>query len=157
MSMREEMPLLWRTLGKWEGTYTWVDADGKIFDQHRANLTCELIEADGEERYHQVNRYTWPDGRVEEIPFPAEYHDKQIFWDTERIKGRCWEADDETMVLTWVRKDDPSGYFYEIINVSPDGLNKNRVWQFFENGKVTKRTLINEVRTAWAPQHGKQD
>ncbi|MGH3264638.1 MAG: DUF3598 family protein [Trebonia sp.] len=155
MSIREDMPLLWRTLGQWKGTYTWVDAEGKITDKHRSHLTCEVIERDGEEHYNQVNVYDWPDGRHEEILFPADCVDKRLQWDTERIKGSCWEVDEETMILTWVRKDDPSGYFYEIINVSRDGQHKNRVWQFFEGGEVTRRTLINETRVAWAPQHDK--
>lgn len=147
MGIREDMPLLARHEGDWAGTYTWVDQDGNITDQHTSLLHC-TFPADGEYPYFQVNNYTWPDGRSERHEFPATYKDKQIWWDTDRIHGRAWEVDENTVCLTWTRKDDPNGFFYEMIQLDKSGTNRSRVWQWFENGICTKRTLINEVKVA---------
>ena len=86
MGIREEMPLLARHEGDWAGTYTWVDQQGNVIDQHQSLLNC-TFPADGEFDYFQVNSYTWPDGRTERNEFPAKYHDQKIWFDTERIDG----------------------------------------------------------------------
>src|SRR5688572_14236002 len=100
MSIREEMPLLARHEGVWEGTYTFIDPAGNIIDRHRSRLTCSFPE-EGEFPYFQTNEYTWDDGRTERIEFPAAYKDNKIWFDTERINGYCWEADETAIVLKW--------------------------------------------------------
>lgn len=143
MGIKDEMPLLARHEGLWEGEYIWVDRDGKIVDRHRANLAC-TFPSESEWEYLQINTYTWPDGRVEVNEFPATYRDKQIHFDTDRILGHAREVDKNTVVLTWTRKDDPTGYFYEMIQLDETGTKRSRIWQWFENGECTRRTLINE-------------
>jgi hypothetical protein len=138
------MPVLARHEGEWDGEYIWVDANGMVIDRHRAQLTCRFPQ-DGSFAYWQTNRYTWPDGRTEVNEFPAVYHDNQIWFDTERLAGHAWEVDNRVVILTWVYKHDPSGYFYELIHLSDDGNYRTRTWHFIQDGKCTKRTLINEV------------
>jgi hypothetical protein len=145
MGLKDEMPVLMRAIGRWQGTYCWVDPSGNRIDQHESLLTCSLVERDGEERYHQSNDYRWPDGRSEHIEFPATYAERAIWFDTERIKGKAWEVDGSTIILTWVRKDDPTGWFYEMINFTDDD-HKYRTWQFFKGGLLERRCLINEER-----------
>ncbi|MDI2131876.1 hypothetical protein [Yinghuangia seranimata] len=147
MSIREEMPLLARHEGEWEGEYIWVDADGNVTDRHATHLACTFPDT-GEWPYYQVNTYTWPDGRTEVIHFPATYKDRNIWFDTDRINGHAWEVDERTICLTWTRKDDPGGFFYEMIQLDETGTKRSRVWQWFEDGVCTKRTLINEHRVA---------
>jgi hypothetical protein len=145
MSLREAMPLLARHEGEWKGTYTHVDAQGNIIDQHASYLTCRF-SPDFPDGYHQTNHYTWADGREEIIQFPATYHDGKIWFDTERIKGYAWEVDDKTILLTWVYNTDPDNYLYEMIQLSPDGNHRARTWHWFNNGELFKRTLIKEER-----------
>ncbi|MCS6805843.1 MAG: DUF3598 family protein [Acidobacteriota bacterium] len=145
MSLREAMPLLARHEGEWKGTYIYVDAEAKIIDQHASHLTCRFPE-DNPDGYHQTNHYTWPDGREEIHQFPATYRDGKIWFDTERIKGYAWEADENTILLTWVYKTDPENYLYEMIQLSPDGNHRARTWHWFKDGELVKRTLIKEVR-----------
>ncbi|WTW96263.1 hypothetical protein OG216_24125 [Streptomycetaceae bacterium NBC_01309] len=147
MSIKDEMPLLARHEGEWEGEYIWVDADGNVTDRHATHLAC-TFPADGEWPYYQVNTYTWPDGRTEVNHFPAAYKDRNIWFDTDRINGRAWEVDERTICLTWTRKDDPNGFFYEMIQLDETGTKRSRVWQWFEDGVCTKRTLINERRVS---------
>ncbi len=146
MSLRDEMPVLARHEGDWSGTYVYVDAHGNIIDQHESHLSCRF-PTDGTSGYYQINRYTWADGRKEEHRFPATYRDRKVWFDTERIKGYAWEVDDKTIILTWIYKDDPSIYLYEMIQISTCGKHRARTWHWFKDGQLIKRTLINEERT----------
>lgn len=146
MGIREGMPLLARHEGEWEGTYTYVDNDGRVIDRHASHLTC-TITPDG--NYHQVNRYAWPDGRREQHDFPATYQDApspRIVFDTERIAGHAWQVDERTIVLTWSYKTDPENYLYEMIQLSADGKHRARTWHWFDRDQIVRRTLIREER-----------
>lgn len=144
-AIREAMPVLARHEGEWVGTYIHVDADNREEDRHASHLTCSF-PADGPHAYYQVNVYTWPDGRREEIHFPATYRDGRIWWDTDRITGSAWEIDARTVMLMWVRKDEPDAYLYEMIQISADGQNRGRTWHWFVGDKLVKRTCITEQR-----------
>ena len=144
-TIRTGMPLLARHEGEWVGEYIHVDANNVELDRHASHLQCKFQD-DATYPYYQINTYTWPDGRREEIHFPATYKDKQIWWDTERIFGRAWEIDDKTVVLTWTRKDSPGTYLYEMIQLSDDGNDRGRTWHWFEEDKLLKRTFIKERR-----------
>lgn len=145
--IREEMPVLARHEGSWDGEYIHVDAGNVEIDRHRAELSCSF-PAEGPYAYYQVNVYTWPDGRREEHHFPATYADGQIFWDTDRIVGRAWEIDHRTVVLTWTRKGEPGTYLYEMIQISEDGMSRGRTWHWFVDDQLVKRTCIKERRVA---------
>lgn len=144
-TIRTGMPVLARHEGEWVGTYTHMDADHKIVDQHRSHLKC-TFPADGPHAYHQINRYMWTDGREEEHHFPAAYRNGRILWDTDRISGYAWELDARTVALTWTRKDMPGWYLYEMIQISEDNTNRARTWHWFENDILVRRTLIQEKR-----------
>lgn len=145
MGIREDMPVLARHEGEWKGVYIHVDADGAIIDKHRSHLTC-LFPENESPPYFQTNVYEWDDGRREELVFPAEYRDRRIMWDTERINGCAWEIDENTVVLTWTRKDLPGASLYEMIQISEDGNHRARTWHWFQDGELFKRTLIKEER-----------
>jgi hypothetical protein len=143
--IRTGMPVLARHEGEWEGEYIHVDVDNREVDRHKSYLQCRF-QADETYPYYQINTYTWPDGRVEEIHFPATYKDQKIWWDTERIDGSAWELDERTVVLTWTRKDSPGTYLYEMIQISADNNHRGRTWHWFENDVLVKRTCIKERR-----------
>jgi hypothetical protein len=144
-TIREAMPLLARHEGEWVGSYIYVDPAGKIVDQHASHLTCSF-PLDGTGDYFQINHYTWDDGKQEEHRFPGMFRDGRIWFDSERIKGHAWEADDKTVILTWHYKTDPANYLYEMIQLSPCGQHRARTWHWFENGELVRRTLIKETR-----------
>ena len=146
MSIKDEMPLLARHEGEWEGTYTFIDRDGNVTDRHRSHLTCAFPADGGEFPYQQTNHYEWDDGRTETINFPARYADKKIHFDTDRINGSAWEVDENAIVLTWVYKAQAGITLYELINLSPDGDHRARTWHWFKDGKLFQRTIINERR-----------
>lgn len=143
--IRSEMPVLARHEGEWQGTYTLMDTEHKILDQHKSHLICTFPDS-GEFEYFQTNIYTWDDGRTEELPFPARYRDKKIHWDNERIIGYAWEVDPNSIMLTWTRKDLPNSYLYEMIQISKDNNRRARLWQWFQDDTLFQRTLIQEER-----------
>ncbi|TMR13430.1 DUF3598 domain-containing protein [Nonomuraea turkmeniaca] len=145
MGLRAGMPLLARHEGEWEGEYLHLGRDGTLLDRHRVRMTCRIV---GDDAYHQVNRYTWDDGRTEVHEFPGAYlGGGRCGFDTDRLKGVFWEVDDSTIYLTWEYKGQPLRLF-EMIVLSADGKSRSRVWQWLEDGVCVRRTLIDERRVA---------
>jgi hypothetical protein len=144
-NIKEEMPLLARHEGEWEGVYTEFDPDGNIIDRHQSHLSCTFPES-GPYPYYQINRYTWKDGKTEEHHFPATFHDGRIWFDTERIDGSAWQADDKTILLYWERKGMPNVTLHEMIHLSDDGNHRSRTWHWCKDGVLFKRTIIKEQR-----------
>ena len=144
-NIRMHMPVMARHEGEWDGKYIHVDMMGKVIDEHRAQLSC-TFPVDGPHPYYQVNRYTWEDGRSEEIHFPGTYHEGRVWFDNERIYGSVWEIDARSLLLTWERKDIPTSYLYEMIQLSADNQHRSRTWHWFKDDRCFQRTLIQEKR-----------
>jgi hypothetical protein len=148
MGIREDMPLLARHEGVWDGTYTYFNAKDEEVDRHSSRLFCRIPD-DGEYPYHQTNYYTWADGRTDIRDFPATYRDGRIWWDNDLIVG--WASAvplDElgrTMMLYWQRTGDPSLYLYEMIQIADDGQSRCRTWHWIRNGMLETRTAIQET------------
>ena len=62
-------------------------------------------------------------------------------------------------MLHWTRNDDPGLYLYEMIQLSDCGKYRSRVWQWFRNGQLEQRTLIDEQRVSddWAAYENSAD
>ncbi len=151
--IRENMPLLARAEGGWEGIYRYYDAvSGKLTDEHRSRLLCRLPEDGKPADYYQTNHYFWDDGRTEVREFPANYHDGRVWWDNDLITGWAAEMrpDDNNLstCLNWVRKGEPGVYLYEMIQVDESQDFRSRTWQWFRDGKCFQRTLIDEHRVS---------
>ncbi len=148
MSLREKMPLLARHEGVWDGVYRYFDKDGNKIDEHKSRVLCRMIGADD---YHQTNYYFWADGRKDNRDFPAIVKQDRLVFYTE-ITG--WAAEvplDEnsrTIMLHWTRNNEPGLYLYEMIQISDCGQYRARVWQWFREGQLLKRTLVDEQRVS---------
>jgi hypothetical protein len=159
MGIREDMPLLAKHEGVWDGVYTYFNADNAKVDEHKSRLFCRFPDS-GPHLYHQTNHYTWDDGRTEIRDFPAEYRDKRVWWNNELIVG--WAAEvgldeyNRTVMLYWQRQGDPSLYLYEMIQLADDGLNRCRTWHWIRNGLLETRTAIQErlVTKDWRSLEG---
>jgi hypothetical protein len=144
-NIRDEMSVLAQHEGDWIGTYTLIDCDGNVLDRHRSHITCEF-PADDDSKYYQTNRYTWAGEKREEYRFPGTYHDKKLWFDTDRIKGHAWEVDDLTVILYFTYKTVPELYVYEMIQISACNNYRARTWHWFKNNQIFQRTLIQEER-----------
>ena len=148
MGFREEMPLLARHEGVWDGTYSYFNAANEKVDEHASRLLCRITGKD-DIPYHQTNHYRWADGKYETRDFPATYRDGRIWWDNDLIQG--WAAEvpldnlNRTMMLYWQRTGDPSLYLYEQIQISDCGQNRCRTWHWIRNGMLETRTAIQEI------------
>ena len=160
MGIREDMPLLARHEGVWDGTYTYFNAANEKVDEHQSRLFCRFPD-DGPHQYYQSNYYTWADGKTDFREFPADYHDKRVWWDNELIKG--WAAEvgldeyNRTVMLYWQRQGDPSLYLYEMIQLADSGVDRCRTWHWIRNGMLETRTAIQEklVSRDWRSLEGK--
>lgn len=147
--IKQAMPALARHEGVWEGIYRYLDAEGRLIDEHRSRLVCRFPD-DGPYPYHQSNHYTWADGRTESRDYPAQFRDGRLAWDNPRIAGWAIEpgADEQhgTLLLCWTRKDSPGSVIWEMVQISPCGRFRSRVWQWLEDGRPKMRALIDEER-----------
>lgn len=155
-NIRNEMTLLAHNEGVWADTYRWVDAEGRLLDEHRCTMLVKFPEQPPY-AYHQVNMYTWKDGRAVTKDFQIRYVEgsrKFSIWDQD-VAG--WvvepEADDQnlTTLMKWVRvggSPQDAGVYYEMINNSACGRWRNRVWQQMVDGRVVRRCFINGERVS---------
>ena len=148
MSLREKMPLLARHEGVWDGYYRYFDYTGEKIDEHKSRILCRMV---GEDDYHQTNYYFWADGKKDTRDFPAIVKEDRLVFYTE-ITG--WAAEvplDEngrTIMLHWTRNNEPDLYLYEMIQISDCGQYRARVWQWFRQGRLFMRTLVDEQRVS---------
>ncbi|MDE0286157.1 MAG: DUF3598 domain-containing protein [Gammaproteobacteria bacterium] len=158
MSLRERMPLLARHEGVWDGHYRYFDDTGNKVDEHKARILCRMI---GTDDYHQTNYYFWADGRKDTRDFPAIVKEDRLVFYTE-ISG--WAAEvpldenNRTIMLHWTRNNEPDLYLYEMIQISDCGQYRARVWQWFRQGRLFMRTLVDEQRISedWQAYDNKQ-
>jgi len=148
MGIREEMPLLARHEGVWNGTHSYFNVANEKVDKHPSRLICRLPDK-GLHPYHQTNHYTWPDGRTEIRDFPAQYRDGRVWWDNDLIKGWALAVDldeyNRAMMLYWQRSCDPSLYLYEMIQLCDDGQNRCRTWHWIRYRMLETRTVVKET------------
>ncbi|MDE0155541.1 MAG: DUF3598 domain-containing protein [Gammaproteobacteria bacterium] len=158
MSLRERMPLLARHEGVWDGYYRYFDNSGNKVDEHKSRILCRMLGADD---YHQTNYYFWADGRKDTRDFPAIVKEDRLVFYTE-ISG--WAAEvpldenNRTIMLHWTRNNEPDLYLYEMIQISDCGQYRARVWQWFRQGRLFMRTLVDEQRISedWQAYDNKQ-
>jgi hypothetical protein len=137
--------------GVWRGVYRYFDADARQIDEHRSVLVCRF-PAKGGFGYFQTNYYTWADGRTETRHFPADIRDSRLIWRGDLIEG--WAAEvsldafGRTSMLHWTRRHEPGIYVYEMIHLSDCAQYRSRVWQWFHDGRLIKRTLIDEQKVS---------
>lgn len=155
MGIRNDMPLLARHEGVWDGTYRHYDSTGKLVDEHQSRVVCRFPD-EGAHAYVQTNQFRWPDGRTETRELPATWREGRLWYDTDNIMGWATELpmDDNgrTMVLYWQYRADPGLYVYEMIQLSDCGKKRSRTWQWIRDGEVEARTAIDEklVTRDWA-------
>ena len=147
MGIRDDLPLLARHEGVWDGTYRHYDSTGKLVDEHASRVVCRFPD-EGAHAYVQTNQFSWADGRTLSRDLPALWRDGRLWYDTDQIVGWATELpmDDSgrTMVLYWQYRADPGLYVYEMIQLSDCGKKRSRTWQWIRDGEIEARTAIDE-------------
>lgn len=156
--VKKMMPQHGGSEGIWEGVYIYSDPEGREVDRHTSRLT-HVFPDDSANEYHQTNEYTWADGRSEKLSFKFLMTVNELIFETERSYGRVWEepirvGDMPTVRVSWHRTaiqgyspfDIPYATIHELIQMDAAFKYRGRVWQWFKDGKLIGRTLVNEQR-----------
>ena len=143
--LEQRMPAMLLHEGVWEGTYRFIGLDGGVTDQYASRIEC-IFPDEGPYAYVQRNHYAWDDGRTFEMEFGGTLEGNRIYWDTDRFSGYGWTTDEDILMLTLDRKDEPGVSFTEMIMFAPDRNHRARTWHWFRDGKLFQRTLCDEHR-----------
>lgn len=98
--------------------------------------------------------YLLPDGKEQVIESFGEVRDGRISFANERVDGWSMDAVGDTTrrmtMLNMTMKD--GSYVHEVISLSDDGKQRSRATQFLKDGKILRRTLIDEEKVTddWA-------
>lgn len=150
-AMNPTLALMSRSAGIWEGHYTHISpVDRSVQEEFDFRLRVECPAADGTP-YRQTSRYSWADGRVQELQYTGEPAGERVVFDNGRILGECWKIDADALYLTFRYTADPRGRIAEMIQVSADGRHRARTWHWFRDEELWRITLVRETRTSADP------
>lgn len=139
----------------WEGTFRRYDAEGELYQEFPSRIDV-TFDPSKDLPYTQTNAYSFEDGTSQVITSQGGYEDGKIVFSNPRVDGYSsaftLEQDPagRSSMLNLVFKDGSGLYMYEVITLSDDGNTRSRMSQYMIDGKVVRRTLIDEVRTSEA-------
>ena len=150
--MLRRMPVMARMEGVWEGEFRRIDAEGALIEVVPSRVVVRFLPDGDAYDYHQVN-----------ITRPGEHGERRIEsqgkWDVDRLRFsnarlNGWAQDlatDPSGLTSVFRMDftDGSGLTVsEIVSLSDDGNHRMRATQYIKEGRILRRTLIDEQRVA---------
>ena len=147
---RSSAPDMARQQGVWKGTFRRYDADGKLTAEFPSEIIARVISKDGKQVFHQTNRYSPAGAAQQVIESYGEIRDGRIWFENERLSGWSMDipadASGRGAVVVMDYKDGSGQYVYEIVARSQDGKSRSRATQYLKDGKIQRRTLIDEVK-----------
>jgi hypothetical protein len=153
---RSKLPEVARQQGVWRGTFRRYDALGKLTDEFPSEIVVRVKNEGGKQILHQTNTYR-PSGRPEQkIDSFGEIRDGRIWFSNDRLEGWAMDLAGDTSgrgsVIVMNYKDGSGMYVYEIVARSADGKRRSRATQYLKDGKIARRTLIDEEKVTddWA-------
>ena len=144
-----------RQQGVWKGTWRSYDHDSLLQETFEGWVVPRFIERDGVICLEQTNHYPSRGGARQTIESSGEYRDGRIVFANERAEG--WSerlSGDPTgrgSVIVINYRD--GSCLYEIVTTSDDGRRRTRSVQFIRDGRLLRRTLIDEEKVSddWQP------
>jgi hypothetical protein len=144
------LPSLARQQGVWRGVFRRYDATGTLLAEFPSEIIVRVETNSTTTEYHQTNIYRPAGAPVQRIDSRGEIRDGRFWFENARLRG--WSMDipgDESglgAVLVMHYTDGSKQSVYEIITRSEDGRRRWRATQYFQDGKLTRRTLIDEEK-----------
>lgn len=145
-----DFPALSRQFGTWRGTFRRYDAKGKLTAEFPSDISASLDFSGPAPVYRQTNSYTLPDGTAQVIRSEGLIANGRLVFDNPVVSG--WAADvsdrpDELNSLIFLTYKDGSGITAsEIVTLSADGKHRSRATQYLKDGRIVRRTLIDETK-----------
>jgi hypothetical protein len=146
----KKFPAISRQEGVWVGRFRRYDAEGKLSADFATEITVKLDFSNEKTPFRQTNKYTFADGKTQIIESEGRIEGNKLFFSNAQIEG--WATDlisDEnqrTSIFFFKYKDGSNMYVYEIVTLSDDAKSRSRATQYLKNGKIIRRTLIDEVK-----------
>jgi hypothetical protein len=146
----KKFPAISRQEGVWVGRFRRYDAEGKLSADFATEITVKLDFSNEKTPFRQTNKYTFADGKTQIIESEGRIEGNKLFFSNAQIEG--WATDlisDEnqrTSIFFFKYKDGSNMYVYEIVTLSDDGKSRSRSTQYLKDGKIVRRTLIDEVK-----------
>lgn len=136
--------------GEWVGTFRRFGPDGLLQSELPSRIIVRFPANDARGEYHQTNILTLETGEEQRVDSFGRWDDNVLRFTNERLEGSYFLLPEDPTGRTSVllmRFTDGSGLeISEIITLSADGQQRHRVAQFFRNGDLLRRTLVDEAR-----------
>ncbi len=136
--------------GVWKGVFRRYDAEGKLTAEFPSEIIARIEDQGGKQLLRQTNRYSPPNAPQQVIESTGEVRDGRIWFENERLAGWSMNIPADTTgrgaVIVMDYKDGSGQYVYEIVAHSADGKRRSRATQYFKDGKIVRRTLIDEEK-----------
>jgi hypothetical protein len=144
------MPTMVRMEGRWEGTFRRYDANGALTQTLASTVIVRFLEDGNAFDYSQTNITrdgNSPEQRIESF---GKWDVDRLRFSNARLDGWAMDVAGDPSGLTSIFimnfKDGSGMTVSEIVSLSPDGRSRSRATQYLVDGKVARRTLIDEVK-----------
>ncbi len=137
--------------GTWRGTFSRFDGEGQLLESFPSEISIRLVQDGDAHRFVQTNVYAKPDGTEERIESSGEIREGRAWFSSPRVDGWTMPvAADPTgrMGVLWMASKDGALQMHEVISLSEDGSRRYRVAQYLRDGRLWRRTLIEEALAA---------
>lgn len=136
--------------GTWTGTFRRYDADGALIEAVPSEVRIAFGRDASGNDYRQTNILRRPGAAEERIDSVGTWDGDRLRFSNPRIDGWFGPLEGDTTglvnVLQMTFKGAQPMAMSELITVSPDGKRRMRVAQYVSNGRIVRRTLIDETR-----------
>ena len=148
--MLRRMPVMARMEGVWEGEFRRVDSEGALIEAVPSRVIVRFLP-DGEAYdYHQVNITRPGEEGEQRIESQGKWDVDRLRFSNARLNGWAQDLATDPSGLTSVFRmnfTDGSGLAVsEIVSLSEAGKRRMRATQYIRDGRIARRTLINEKR-----------
>ncbi len=142
-----------KVAGVWAGTYTVLRPDGTLVEKFDSRQEGRMAGTTWTERVTYLRAGQEPYEHYYHATVEGDsvhFHNSDMWGETSRIGA-------EAVIFSFGWKDRPDERIIEVTR--PDGDYRTRVWQHFENGELSKLTIIEERRVPgaeavrWDPEH----
>jgi len=135
--------------GSWTGIFRRYGPDGAMVEALPSTIHVRFQNG-ADHDYHQTNILTLADGTEQKLETFGRWDGRVLRYSSARVDGSYARLADDPAGLNsvlFMRFKDASGTTVsEVITLSPDGKRRMRVAQYVADGRIVRRTMIDEQR-----------